>query len=180
MEVGSCINTLVSSTKRRRPSRARARGSARSAEAGSEAVMIVDEAATGVDSETGPRACAWAGPGSERLRCFKHFLRVPRNLHLTPFPPQHPFGVDEKGAALDAEILPAIEAFLADDLEQLANLFLLIRQQSEGQRLLGLEFLVACDAVARDADDLHAGLAEGHVQVTKILRLARASRSHVR
>src|SRR6185312_8444971 len=114
MAVGSCINTLVSSTNRRRPSRGRARVS----------------------------ACALAGPGSERLRCFKHFLRVSRNLHLAPFLPQHAFGVEEEGAALDAEILAAIEALLPDDIEQLAGLLLLVREQEEGQRLLDLEFLM--------------------------------------
>src|SRR5690348_1197420 len=121
MAVGSCINTLVSSTNRRRPSRGLARGSVRSAGAGSETGIIVDEAGTDAGSETGARECALPGPGSERLRCFKHFLRVPWDLHLTPFLPQHPFGIDEKGAALDAEILPAIQAFLLDDIEQLAG-----------------------------------------------------------
>src|SRR6185437_1165443 len=35
------------------------------------------------------------------------------------------------------------------------------------------------DAVAGDTDDLDPGFAEGRVQVAKVLRLARASRSHV-
>src|ERR1700734_1938213 len=142
MAVGSCINTLVSSMKRRRPSRGLARGSTRS-------------------------ACALAGPGSERLRCFKHFLRVPRNLDFAPLSPQHPFGVDQERAAVDAEILPTVEAFLPDDIEELADLLLLVRQQRERQRFLGLEFLVAGDAVAGDADDLRAGLAEGGMQIAE-------------
>src|SRR5487761_142933 len=135
MDVGSCINTLVSSTKTRRPSRGRARGSARSAGAAAGAgIGVADETGTDPDSGAGARDCAPAGPGSERLRCFKHFLRVPRDFHLTPFLPQHPLGVDQESAALDAEILPAVQALLPDDIEQFANLFFLVRQQGEGQR----------------------------------------------
>src|SRR5690348_10318062 len=104
MAVGSCINTLVSRTKSRRPSRGRARGSVRSVVPGVDAGPMTEDDSD-ADSEAGARDCAAPGAGSERLRCFKHFLRVPRNLHLAPFLPQHSFGVDEEGAALDAEIL---------------------------------------------------------------------------
>ena len=112
-------------------------------------VRVADDAGADADSDSGARDCAPAGPGSERLRCFKHFLRVPRNLHFSPLLPQHSLGVDQEGTALDADILPAIHTFLLDDIEQLADLFVPVRQEGEGQRLLGLEFLVACDAVAK-------------------------------
>src|SRR5581483_2456365 len=152
MEVGSCMSTLVSSTNRRRSPRAFALGSP---------------------------AVAEAGPGSERLRRFKYFLRVAGNLHLAPFAPQDPGTVQQKSAALDPEILPAVQALFVNDIECLAERFLLIGEQRKGQLLLVGEAIVGADAVARDADDHGAGLAECGVQVAKILALSGAAGGHV-
>src|SRR5262249_29659489 len=106
MEVGSCMRTLVSSTKSRWPSRGRAFWSR-----GSLAVTVDDPV---------------EGPFSERLRRFKYFLRVTGDLHLAPLLAQHTGAVDQERAALDAQILPAIQSLLFDDIEQFAELFFLI------------------------------------------------------
>src|SRR5690606_38945610 len=131
MAVGSCISTLVSSTNRRRWLWATGFGAA--------------------------PALAAAGPGSERLRRFKHFLRVPVHFHLAPLAPQDALGVDEERAAFDTHELAPVETLLADDVEQAAELAVFVRQELEGQPFLRLEFLVRGETVARDADHPYTG-----------------------
>src|SRR6266702_5296812 len=97
MDVGSCISTFVSSTNNRRPSRA---------------LVFRSRASPAADVVR-----AFAGPGSERLRCFKNFLRVARYFHLAPLAPQDASAIQQKRAALDAEVFPAVETLLVDDVE---------------------------------------------------------------
>src|SRR5260370_20930118 len=110
------MSTFVSSTNSRRPSRALAFRSRESP--GADVVR------------------AFAGPGSERLRCFKYFLRVAGYFHLAPLAPQDASAIQQKRAALDAEVLPAVETFLMDDIEQLADALILVGEQREWQLLL--------------------------------------------
>src|SRR5580658_898917 len=121
--VGSCISTLVSSTNRRRPAR--------------------DLPFT---SRASPEAAV--GPGSETLRCFKYCLRVTGYLHLAPLLLQATAAVQQEGAALDSQILSAVQAFLFDDIEQFADLLLRVGQQREGQGFLGGELVVRGERVA--------------------------------
>src|SRR5277367_2287864 len=107
MAVGSCISTFVSSTNRRRPSR--------------DLTFMSRGSLEGVAPE----------PGSERLRRFKYFLRVTRDFHLAPLVSQHAFAVEQEGAALDAEILPAVQALFLDDVKELTNLFVRVAQQGK-------------------------------------------------
>src|SRR6185503_17379923 len=97
--VGSCINTLVSSTKIRRWCRSR------------EVVR--------------PRLVSGSSPLGmtlERLRCFEHCVRVAGDFHLAPLLPQHAAAVDQERAALDSHVLATVHALLLPDVEQLAHL----------------------------------------------------------
>src|SRR5580704_3762619 len=100
---------------------------------------------------------AAAGPGSDRLRRFKYFLRVTGDLHIAPLAPQHSGGIEQKSAAHDAEELAPVHALFAQHVEQLHDLRVLVGKQLEGQLVARLEFLVRREAVARDADDARAG-----------------------
>src|SRR5262245_38281414 len=151
--VGSCISTLVSSTNSRRV-------------AGTRVLLRIS-------------APAVPGPGSERLRRFKHFLRVPVHLHLAPLVPQHSCRIEQERTAFDPQILAAVQALFLDDIEQFAELLVLVGQQLEWQPLFVAELVVRAEAVARYADDAHLRLAERAVQVAKVLALARAPGSHV-
>src|SRR5262249_39059502 len=131
-----CISTFVSSTKSRRPSRGLAAG-------------VVERAPV--------------GPGSERLRCFKYFLRVARYFHLAPLAPQNASGIQQERAALDAEVLPTVERFFLEDIKLLAELLVFIREERKGYLFLLDEFVVGLHAVARDSDDLDARLAKSGV-----------------
>src|SRR5882757_2368625 len=153
------MSTFVSSTNNRCPSR--------------DLVLI---------SRVSPGAVvvwALAGPGSERLRCFKNFLRVARNFHLAPLAPQDAGAIQQKRAALDAEILSTVQTLLLDDIEQLAGLLVAVREQREGELFLRDELVVRFHAVARNTDDVDACLAERAVQIPEILAFARAAARHV-
>ena len=79
---------------------------------------------------------------------FKHFFHVPFDPDFAPFPAQHPFCIDQKCAALDAQELASIQGFLPDYIELPAQDFLGIRQQVERKLLPGLELFMRFDAVA--------------------------------
>src|SRR5581483_9845723 len=153
------MRTLVSSTNSRCPFRARALWSR-----GSLAVTVDDPA---------------EGPASERLRRFKYFLRVTGDFHLAPFLAQHTGAIDQERAPFDAQVLPAIQTLLFDDIEESAQLLVLIREEIERQLLLFPELVVGLEAVARDAHDAHACLAKCRIQVAEILALAGAAGGHV-
>ena len=57
--------------------------------------------------------------------------------------------------------------------------FVLVGEQLEGERLLGLEVLVRSDAVARDAEHDAAGLDELFVEVAELLAFGGAPRRAV-
>src|SRR3569833_2816974 len=139
------MSTLVSSTNNRRPSRG--------------LVLISRESPGAVFVR------ALAGPGSERLRCFKNFLRMARNFHLAPFAPQDASAIQQKRAALDPHVLPTVQTLLLDDIEQLAGFFVCIAKEREGELFLLYEPVVRFDAVPRDPDDVDACLAECAVQI---------------
>src|SRR5580658_1700911 len=108
MAVGSCMSTLVSSMNRRLPVRDRP-----------------------FISRDSPEAAV--GPGSETLRCFKHFLRVTGDLHLAPFLP-HPSGaIQQEGATFHPQVLSAVQAFLFDDIKEFADFFVRVGEQRKGQ-----------------------------------------------
>src|ERR1700733_15357007 len=132
--VGSCISTLVSSTKSRR--------------------RICGDASRVISLP------AAAGPGSERLRRFKYFLRVARHLHFAPLALQHSVAIEQEGAAHDAHELAPVHALLVQHVKELRDLRVLIRQELKGQFVTHFELLVRGEAVARDADDARARLAE--------------------
>src|SRR5262245_6049695 len=108
--VGSCMSTFVSSTKSRRWL---------ALFAGSRSPLAAPE-----------------GEGSERLRRFKNFLHMAGHFHAAPFALQYALGIDQKSAAIDTHVFAPVEGFLADDVEQLADLFIFVRQQVERQFFL--------------------------------------------
>src|SRR5258705_1382933 len=97
-------------------------------------------------------------------------------LHLAPLLAQHARGVDEESAAFDAHELAAVQALLADDVEQLADAAPGIAQEVERKLHLGAELVMRLDAVGRDAEDERAGLAKGGREIAEVFTLARAAR----
>src|SRR5688572_15115235 len=149
--VGSCINTLVSSTKMRRCLRSR--------------------------DVVRPRRVSGSSPlgmTSERLRGCEYFVRVARHFHLAPLLPQHSAAVDQERAALDTHVLAAVHALLLPDSEQLAHFLVLVGEQVEREFHLVLELLVRRDAVGRNAEHHCAGFLERAVQIAERLALQRA------
>lgn len=69
--------------------------------------------------------CAVSLAGVEFPGSFQHFLSVPLDLDATPLAGELAFGVDQEGAALDAEMLLAVELFQLDDVEQFADFLVL-------------------------------------------------------
>src|ERR1700722_17776229 len=124
MEVGSCMSTFVSSTNNRWPSRGL------------------------VFMSRGSLDAAAPGPGSERLRRFKYFLRVTRDFHLAPLLSEHALTVQEEGAALDAKIFLTVKTLLFDDIEEFTELLVRVAQQRKRQLLLLRELRVRRYAVA--------------------------------
>src|SRR5688572_12560092 len=134
------------------------------------------------------RLCRAEGNGPDRplasvhlqlARRFEYFLCVPEHFHLAPLSAQHAVGIDEESAAFDTQIFSAVKALFPDDIEELAELLLLIGQQLERQLLLGLEFLMRRYAVARYTNYLCLSLAKRRMQVAELLALQRAARCHV-
>src|ERR1700744_1998277 len=111
-------------------------------------------------SSTNSRRPSRGRPGSERLRCFKYFLRVARNFHLAPLAPQDASVIQQKRAALDAQVLLTVETLLLDDIEQLAGFFFCVGKEGEREVLLLHELVVRLHAVARDTDNVHACFTE--------------------
>src|SRR5690606_12284962 len=109
----------------------------------------------------------------------EHRGRVPVDLHLPPFLPEHALGVDQKGAALDAEHAPPAHVLLADHVEQLPEPLVRAGDQLEREALLGLELLVRGEAVPRDAEHADAEALEGPVEIAEALALERAARRRV-
>src|SRR5258705_10294438 len=97
-------------------------------------------------------------------------------LHLAPLLAQHARGVDEESAAFDAHELAAVQALLADDVEQLADAALGIAQEFERKSHLGAKFIVRFKAVGRNAENERTGLAKGGREIAEVFALARAAR----
>jgi len=70
------------------------------------------------------------------------------HLDLAPFVPQYPVGVNNKGAALNAHVLLAIQGLFLDDVEIPAQGFFRIGNQVKREAVLGLEVFLAFQAVA--------------------------------
>src|SRR5690625_5892804 len=94
--------------------------------------------------------------------------------NLAPFLAQDAVGIDQEGAALYAEHLATVHVLFLDDVEQLADLLIGIRQELERQLVLLLDTSLRTQCIARDADDQGVGGGELGRQVTKALRLLRA------
>ena len=98
------------------------------------------------------------------------------HLHAAPFLTQYAVAVDEKGAAVHAEILLAVEFLQLDHIEQLAELLVLVADQLEGKALLGAKVLVGFQAVARDAKDQGVGREKRLMVIAKTLTFGRTAR----
>ena len=101
------------------------------------------------------------------------------NLHAAPFAAQDPVAVNKEGAPVDAQVLLSIEFLQLDDVEQLAELLVLVADQLEWEALLGAEILMGFQAVARYPENQGVGCQEGLVMVAKPLTFGRAARGVV-
>ena len=106
----------------------------------------------------------------------EHGLDMTGHLHAAPFLTQYAVAVDEKGAAVHAEILLAVEFLQLDHIEQLAELLVLVADQLEGKALLGAKVLVGFQAVARDAKDQGVGREKRLMVIAKTLTFGRTAR----
>jgi len=68
-------------------------------------------------------------------------------FHASPLPAKDPVLVDQEGAAVNAHIFLAIELLQLDDIELLAEGFVLVGNQVEGKCLLFAEVVVGFQAV---------------------------------
>ena len=82
------------------------------------------------------------GRGVEGFDEIEDFLDMAENLDAAPFAAQDAAAVDDEGAAFDAAHLFPIHVFHFHDREQVADGFIGIGTQFEGELLLGLEVLV--------------------------------------
>ncbi|SCU75720.1 hypothetical protein CNECB9_2480019 [Cupriavidus necator] len=113
---------------------------------------------------------------SDPAHDFQDLVNMVRHLDAAQLVAHDALAVDDEGAALNAPVLLAIEFFHLDDIEQRAHGFVGVRDQLEGQLKLGLEVLVRADAVARDAEHLHAGFLEILILVAEVHGLRGATR----
>src|SRR6188768_2526066 len=113
-------------------------------------------------SSTYRRRCA--SPAGSVAEGFEDFLGMACNLHLAPFVAQNTGTVDQERAAFDTHVLAAVQAFLADDVEEPAELLLHITQQMEGQGFLVAKFVVGLEAVAGYAQHHGSGAPELRMQ----------------
>ena len=82
------------------------------------------------------------------------------DFHAAPALRDAGFGIDQERAALDPDVLAAVELLLLDHVERVAQRFVGIADQLEPEALLVAEVLVRARGVARDAEDVGAELAE--------------------
>src|SRR5271163_3477478 len=94
---------------------------------------------------------------SERLGRRQNLLGVAWDFHLAPDLGEAAIAVDQKGRALDAEILAAVHAFFLPHAVGLDRRPLRVGRERELEFVLKLELLVARGAVRRDADDHGSG-----------------------
>src|SRR5690242_13219038 len=85
------------------------------------------------------------------LQCVEHSLRMARDLHRTPRVGDGALGVDQEGAALDAEHLAAVHRLFLDDAEGLAQRFVGVAHEFETETLLLAEVAVRAHRVAGNA-----------------------------
>src|SRR5690606_3414897 len=102
-----------------------------------------------------------------------------RNAQAAPFAQQRAVGADQKGAALDSAYLFTVHVFHFDDPERLAQRFVGIGNQGKGQVLLFAEIGMRLERIARNADDLAAGIDELLVGVAEVLGFGGAARRAV-
>src|SRR4051812_26835217 len=177
--VGSCMRTLVSTTKSFVVEVFRAggaeRGDFRAIAVESVAESVGGESVSGVSEE---RVESNDGP-SGFFNKIQYLLRVTGYFHTAPLPADGAVTVQHEGAALDAAHLPAVHVLHLDDAEKAAGLLFLVREEFERKAHLGLEVLVGFQAVARDAVDLGVGLAEFLVKVAEARAFGGAARGVV-
>src|SRR5262245_22241396 len=111
--VGSCISTLVSKTNN--------------------LVRDCSGFTRREDAESGRRSVGF--------NKVEHLLRMTRNLHPSPFAPDHAIAVENEGAALDAAHLLAVHVLHLHYTKLIADRLFLVRKQIEGKIHLGLEAL---------------------------------------
>ena len=78
---------------------------------------------------------------------LQHFVNVAGYFNASPFLAKNPVFVDQEGAAVNAHVFLAVELFQLDDIELLAEGFVLVGNQVEGKCLLFAEVVVGFQAV---------------------------------
>ena len=89
-----------------------------------------------------------------KLACrFEYFTDVAGNFHASPFFYQFSVFVDQKGAAFNTASDFSVTGFRFHDVEPVAQSFVRVGNQREGQIEFFGEVFVRTDAVPTDADD---------------------------
>src|SRR5687768_14291746 len=97
------------------------------------------------------------------------------DLDPAPFTHEHPFLVDDEGAALDAADFLPVHQLLLHDTELPADRLIRIRKQIEREPHLFLEALVGGERVARNAEHPGAGAPELRMEVAEVGALGGAA-----
>src|ERR1700733_4150218 len=102
---------------------------------------------------------------------LQYHIRMTGYFHIAPFAQQTAVRSDQECAAYDADEFSAVQRFLVNHIESLAPGFVGVRDERKPDRLLGFEFFVRRERVARYAQYNGLGLLECGRAVAKILRL---------
>lgn len=97
------------------------------------------------------------------------------NAHLAPDFSHDALAVDQKGRTVDAHIFPSVKGLFDPGSVSLNDLSSLIRGERHLQPVFGFEFIVFCDAVLRDADNLDSKTAERPRLRSEVERFFRAA-----
>ena len=110
---------------------------------------------------------------------LQHFVNVAGYFHTSPFLAKNPVFVDQEGASVNAHIFFAIELFQLDDIELLAEGFVLVGDQVEGKCLLFAEVVMGFQAVTLYSENDRVQCIKLVVPIAEILTFSGTSRGVV-
>lgn len=94
----------------------------------------------------------------QRLSCVQNGIDMPGNLHPSPLLAKHAVAIDQERTPIDAHIFLAVELLQLDDIEQLAEQFILVADELKGECLLCLKVFMSLEAVPRNTEDQGVGI----------------------
>ena len=96
-------------------------------------------------------------------------------LYFSPFFLKFSGSVDEEGASFDSKHFPAIHIFFFDHLEQVADLFVGIREQVKREAEFISEFFVGSDCISRQSEHNRVSSLEFQMLRFEVTALVRAA-----